>query len=261
MARVGTSFTSIEEARRNLDAEIPGWSFDAAVDHARTTWNNELNHIQVTGTSPDRIIFYTAMYHSMLLPRIFSDHDGSYPSFGGGQKLEHADGFTYYCDFSIWDTFRALHPLLTILEPSRELDMVKSLIAQGQQGTFLPIYPAWNSYTSEMVGDHADAIIADAYVKGIRGFDANEAYRLMQRNATVTPAPELYRGRRALASYLLHGYIPLEDKVPDAFQSQEQVSRTLDYAYDDFLVGQMAGWLGHSDDARVFSARARTTAG
>jgi predicted alpha-1,2-mannosidase len=200
------------------------------------------------------------MYHSMLLPRIFSDHDGAYPSFAGGQVLEHAEGFTYYCDFSIWDTFRALHPLLTILDPARELDMVKSLIAKGQQGMFLPIYPAWNSYTSEMIGDHADAIIADAYVKGIRGFDTGEAYHLMKRNATITPSQELYldgRGRRALDSYLRYGYIPLEDTVPDAFHKQEQVSRTLEYAYDDFLVGEMAGWLGHTDDARDFAARAQ----
>jgi predicted alpha-1,2-mannosidase len=259
-ARVGTSFTSLEEARRNLDAEISDWNFDRAVDRARAAWNKELSRIQVAGTSPDRIIFYTAMYHSMLLPRIFSDHDGAYPSFAGGQVLEHAEGFTYYCDFSIWDTFRALHPLLTILDPARELDMVKSLIAKGQQGMFLPIYPAWNSYTSEMIGDHADAIIADAYVKGIRGFDTGEAYHLMKRNATITPSQELYldgRGRRALDSYLRYGYIPLEDTVPDAFHKQEQVSRTLEYAYDDFLVGEMAGWLGHTDDARDFAARAQ----
>ena len=259
-ARVGTSFTSLEEARRNLDAEIPDANFDSAVSRARTAWSKELSRIQVAGNSPDRVIFYTAMYHSMLLPRIFSDRDGAYPSFAGGKVLEHAEGFTYYCDFSIWDTFRALHPLFTILDPARELDMVKSLIAKGQQGTFLPIYPAWNSYTSEMVGDHADAIIADAYAKGIRGFDAEEAYRLMKRNATITPSRELYldgRGRRALDSYLHYGYIPLEDKVPDAFHKQEQVSRTLEYAYDDFLVGEMAGWLGHPDDARVFAARAQ----
>ena len=259
-ARIGMSFTSLEEARKNLDAEIPGWDFDGVVKKARTAWTRELDHVQIAGDSADRVIFYTAMYHSMLLPRIFSDHDGSYRSFGGSQQLMHADGFTYYCDYSIWDTFRALHPLLTILDPSRELDMVKSLIAKGEQGAFLPIYPAWNSYTSEMVGDHADAIIADAYAKGIRGFDTEEAYRLMKRNATTSPSPDLYhdgRGRRALTSYLKYGYIPIEDKVTDAFHTQEQVSRTLEYAYDDFLVGQMASWLGHTNDARDFALRAQ----
>ena len=260
LARIGTSFTSLEEARRNLDAEIPDWDFNAVVARARAAWASEMNHIQVAGNSPDRIIFYTALYHSMLLPRIFSDRDGSYPSFAGGTQVQHAEGFTYYCDFSIWDTFRALHPLLTILDPPRELDMVKSLIAKGQQGKFLPIFPAWNSYTSEMVGDHADAIIADAYIKGIRGFDAEEAYRLMKKNATETAPPELYhdgRGRRALDSYMKYGYIPLEDHVLDAFHTNEQVSRTLEYAYDDFLVGQMAGWLGHTEDAKTFAARSQ----
>jgi predicted alpha-1,2-mannosidase len=139
--------------------------------------------------------------------------------------------------------------------------MVRTLIAKGEQGGFLPIYPAWNSYTSEMVGDHADAVIGDAYVKGIRGFDIAEAYRLMRQNAMQLPATrELYadgRGRRALDSYLKYGFIPLEDHVPDAFHKDEQVSRTLEYAYDDFVVGKMAQALGHSDDAAMFERRAQ----
>jgi len=258
IARIGTSFTSIEEARRNLKAEIPDWDFDAVVDRSRESWNSLLNRIQVAGNSPDKTIFYTALYHSLLLPRVFSDRSGTYPRFAGGQSIEHADGFTYYDDFSVWDTFRALHPMLTFLDPDRELDMIKSLLAKGEQGGFLPIFPAWNSYTSEMVGDHVDAIIADAYVKGIRGFDAEAAYRLMRKNATELPDHELYvdgRGRRGLASYLKYGYIPLEDHVVDAFHGNEQVSRTLEYAYDDFLVGEMAGWLGHKADAKLFAAR------
>jgi predicted alpha-1,2-mannosidase len=257
-ARIGTSFTSIDEARRNLRAEIPNWDFDAVVDRSRESWNSLLNRIQVAGSSPDKTIFYTALYHSLLLPRIFSDRSGAYPRFAGGQSIEHADGFTYYDDFSVWDTFRALHPMLTFLDTDRELDMIKSLLAKGEQGGFLPIFPAWNSYTSEMVGDHVDAIIADAYVKGIRGFDAEAAYQLMRKNATELPDHELYvdgRGRRGLTSYLKYGYIPLEDHVVDAFHGNEQVSRTLEYAYDDFLVGEMAGWLGHKDDAKLFAAR------
>jgi predicted alpha-1,2-mannosidase len=256
--RIGTSFTSIDEARRNLRAEIPNWDFDAVVNRSRESWSRLLDRIQVAGDSPDRTIFYTALYHSLLLPRVFSDRSGTYPRFAGGQSIEHADGFTYYDDFSVWDTFRALHPMLTFLDPDRELDMIKSLLAKGEQGGFLPIFPAWNSYTSEMVGDHVDAIIADAYVKGIRGFDAEAAYRLMRKNATELPDHELYvdgRGRRGLASYLKYGYIPLEDHVVDAFHGNEQVSRTLEYAYDDFLVGEMAGWLGHKADAKLFAAR------
>jgi predicted alpha-1,2-mannosidase len=258
--RIGTSFSSLDEARRNLAEEIPDWNFDAVVVRARTAWEAALGSIRIGGDSPDKTIFYTAMYHAMLVPRIFSDRSGTYPRFGGGQAIEMAHGFTYYCDYSVWDTFRAVHPLYTLIEPARDLDMVKSLLAKGEQGGFLPIFPAWNSYTSEMAGDHATAIIADAYVKGIRGFDVEAAYRLMKKNATEEPKTlELYkdgRGRRALDSYLKYGYIPLEDHVPYAFHKDEQVSRTLDYAYDDFEVSLLAQALGHAADAEIFAKRA-----
>ncbi|WP_432432219.1 GH92 family glycosyl hydrolase [Granulicella arctica] len=259
--RIGTSFTSLEEARRNLSEEIPDWNFDAAVARARMAWNKAFSVVQIHGISADRTIFYTALYHSMLAPRIFSDRSGTYPRFAGGQSIETAKGFTYYCDYSVWDTFRAVHPLLTILDPRRDADMVQSLIAKGEQGGFLPIFPAWNSYTSEMTGDHSVAIIADAYVKGIRGFDAEAAYRLMRKNATEEPdSLELYkdgRGRRGLESYLKYGYIPLEDHVPYAFHGNEQVSRTLDYAFDDYEVSVMAKALGHTEDAALFAKRAQ----
>jgi predicted alpha-1,2-mannosidase len=261
-ARIGTSFTSMDEAHRNLAAEIPSWNFDQVAAQTRALWETALGRIQIQDNSPKRRIFYTALYHSMLVPRTFSDVSGAYPSFAGNERTEIAKGFTYYCDFSLWDTFRALHPLYTIIDPARELDMVKSLIAKGQQGGFLPIYPAWNSYTSEMIGDHADSLIADAYLKGIRGFDIDEAYRLMRKNATELPATyESYvdgRGRRGLTSYLKLGYIPLEDTIPDTMlHHNEQVSRTLEYAYDDFLVGEMAQALGHTEDAVLFHRRAQ----
>jgi predicted alpha-1,2-mannosidase len=197
----------------------------------------------------------------MLLPRAFSDRSGTYPEFGGGVHVETAKGFTYYCDYSVWDTFRGVHPLLTLLQPQRDGDMVQSLVMKGKQGGFLPIFPAWNSYTSEMTGDYATAIITDAYMKGIRNFDVPEAYRLMRKNATEEPASlDAYkdgRGRRALDSYLKYGYIPLEDHVPYAFHKDEQVSRTLDYAFADHEVSLMATALGHTDDAQLFARRAQ----
>jgi predicted alpha-1,2-mannosidase len=256
--RVGTSFSSVEEARRNLNAEIPEWDFDKVAAAARSQWEGALGAIQIAGNAPERHIFYTALYHSLLLPRTFSDVDGSYPRFAGGGQIQTAQGFTYYDDYSIWDTFRALHPLLAIVDPKREGDMVESLVSAGTQGGFLPIYPAWNSYTSEMIGDHADAIIVDAYAKGIRNFDVEQAYRLMRRNATESPSQDDYvdgRGRRALVSYLKYGFIPLEDKVPFSFHQEEQVSRTLEYAYDDFLVGTLARVLGVEADAKSFLQR------
>ncbi len=259
--KVGTSFTSIEEARRNLDEEIPGWDLDRVAAASQKAWNEALSRLDIPGASESRRrVFYTALYHALLLPRTFSDSSGTYPGFAGSGRTEVARGFIYYDDFSLWDTFRALHPLLTIIEPDRTRDMVRSLIAKGRQGGWLPIFPAWNSYTQEMIGDHAVAMITDAYLKGIRGFDAEEAYRLMRRNATETPAStEQYvdgRGRRALPSYLKYGYIPLEDPVLEAFHRGEQVSRTLEYAYDDFALSRMAEALGKSDDAKMFRARA-----
>jgi len=258
--RIGTSFVSLDEARKNLKAEVADWDFDAVAEKAHQAWNLALGAVEIPGNSPDQVTFYTALYHAMLLPRTFSDVSGTYPKFADAQTTERAEGFTYYCDYSVWDTFRGVHPLFTILQPERDLDMVKSLIAKGEQGEYLPIFPAWNSYTTEMTGDHATAIITDAYVKGIRGFDAAAAYTLMRRNALDQPSFELYkngRGRRALDSYIRYGYIPLEDKVPYAFHANEQVSRTLDYAYDDFQVSVMAKELGHTEDAIRFAKRSQ----
>ena len=260
LVKIGTSFTSVEEARRNLDAEIPAWDFAHTADEARRSWNEVLSRIEIGGAAESQSrIFYTALYHAMLLPRIFSDAGGTYPMFAGEGRAAKAKGFTYYCDYSLWDTFRALHPLLAIIDPGRTSDMVRSLIVKGVEGGWLPNFPAWNSYTSAMIGDHGAAMIADAYVKGIRGFDAEAAYRLMRKNATESPAYALYadgRGRRALPAYLRYGFIPLEEPVKEAFHRGEQVSRTLEYAYDDFAVSEMAKALGKDADYRMFRARA-----
>ena len=261
-AKVGMSFTSLDEARRNLAAEIPGWNLEQVAGEARAQWNTALAKVQIDEPSAAKQrIFYTALYHALQLPREFSDVSGAYPEFAGGKHIEFARGFRYYADFSLWDTFRAEHPLLTILDPERDGEMVRSLILKGEQGGFLPIYPAWNSYTSEMVGDHADAVIGDAYVKGIRGFDIAEAYRLMRQNAMESPpsheASVDGEGRRGLRDYLRYGYIPLEDSIPDAFHQNEQVTRTLEYAYDDFVTGQIARALGKDADAALFAKRAQ----
>jgi predicted alpha-1,2-mannosidase len=259
-ARVGTSFVSVDEARKNLQAEIPDWDFARVEAASHAAWDKQLGKIEITADEKDRRVFYTALYHASQLPRVFNDADGSYPRFADGHAVETARGFTYYDDYSAWDTFRALHPLLTIIDVERTRDMAQSLIVKGQQGGFLPIFPAWNSYTSEMIGDHAAVIITDAYIKGIRGFDIDEAYRLMCKNATELPTSmDEYRdgkGRRALDSYLKYGYVPLEDKVPDAMHKQEQVSRTLEYAYDDFVLAELAHKLGKAEDEATFRKRA-----
>ena len=258
--KIGTSFTSLEEAEKNLDAENSGWSFDTTRGAAETAWRTLLQRIEVEGgTSAEQTVLYTALFHASLAPRVVSDSDGTYNGFGQEGKLHRAGkGSDYYDDFSLWDTFRALHPLLTILDPKREEQMVQSLIDKGDQGGFLPIFPTWNSYTSEMIGDHAVAVIYDAYAKGLRGFDVQDAYRLVLQNATVTPPHRDYvegKGRRALDSYEHYGFIPLEDEVLDAFHRREQVSRTLEYAYDDFIASQFADALGHRADAEALRKR------
>ena len=261
--RVGMSFVSVAEARQNLHAEISGWSFAATEQAVHTAWTQALGRVQISGNgsdgAPQRRIFYTALYHALLLPRTVSDDDGSYPAFNGNARTEHAQGFTDYDDFSLWDTYRAVHPLFTLLEPHRDTDMIRSLIAKGEQGGFLPIYPAWGSYTAEMTGDDADIVIADAWCKGLRDFPAAAAYALMRHNALTVATPAEARngeGRRGLARYLRLGYIPLEDHIPDAFHHNEQVSRTLEYAYDDWAISRMAAFLGHKQDAALFAARA-----
>ncbi len=258
--KVGTSFTSVAQAQKNLDAEIPGWDFDAVRAQAELAWNDALGVVTVEGgTEEERVMFYSALYHAMLLPRLFSDADGSYVGFADDDAVHTAEGFDYYADFSLWDTYRAVHPLLTLLAPQRAQDMVQSLLAKAEHGQWLPTFPSWNSYTSAMIGDHAIPVIVDAYMKGIEGFDAERAYAFMLKNATQTPDYAAYldgKGRRALQPYLDHGYLPMEEPVEEAFHKQEQVSRSLEYAYDDFVLAVMAGALGHEDDFQALMQRA-----
>lgn len=257
--RIGTSFTSIEAARANLGKEIPDWNFEAVRKSTEDVWNQTLGKVIVKGGSEeDYAKFYTALYHACQLPRIASDVDGSYQGFAQDTLIHKAEGFDYYDDFSMWDTYRALHPLMTILEPKRSLDMVKSLVLKAEQGGWMPIFPAWSQYTAAMIGDHVSTTIADAYMKGIKDFDIEKAYKYMRQNAFDTPSRELYvdgKGRRALQSYLKYGYIPLEDSVWDAFHRREQVSRTLEYAFDDYALSMVAKEIGKVEDYNILTKR------
>ncbi len=257
--KIGTSFTSIENARKNLEAEIPDWDFDKTKADLEKEWNDVLGRIDVEGgVKDDTTKFYTAMYHSLLHPRLYSDVNGDYPGFDGDSTIHNSQDFSYYDDFSSWDIFRAQMPLLSLITPHQYNDMIKSLIAKSEQGGWLPIFPMWNSYTSAMIGDHNSAIIADAAMKGF-DFDLEEAYKYMRKNAYETPENlDDYidgKGRRALESYLELGYIPLEEAVDYAFHKEEQVSRTLEYAYDDWAVAQVAKKLGKTNDYNDLMAR------
>lgn len=259
VVRLGTSFTSVDAARRNLTAEIGDAEFEQVRGRAERAWDNALGRVLVRGGSlAQRQAFYTAMYHALLLPRLYSDVDGAYPRFAGGASVERAEGFDYYDDYSLWDTFRALHPLLTLVQPERVPHMMRSLLAKAGQGGWLPNFPGWNSYTSAMIGDHGASVLADAWVKGVRGFDGETALRALVKNATESPPAADYldgRGRRALGDYLSLGFLPLEQDVSEAFHKREQVSRTLEYAYDDFAVGALARALGRADVAAAFARR------
>lgn len=260
LVKVATSFTSIDNARKNLACEIPGWDFNEVRQASSDTWNQTLGQIAVKGNNEEKVKFYSALYNAHFLPRTFSDVDGSYPKFNGGGQIMKMDHGTYYCDFSQWDTYRAVHPLFSILNPSRNGDMAHSLVLKGQQGGWLPIFPSWNSYTAAMIGDHCIAMIGDAIIKDAPGFDYEEAYTLMRKNAfEANPDSGSYRdgkGRRAMESYLKYNYVPLEDQVMEAFHRREQVSRTLEYAYDDFVLSQVAKKLGKTDDYKALIKRA-----
>ncbi|MGK7393708.1 MAG: GH92 family glycosyl hydrolase [Candidatus Cyclobacteriaceae bacterium M3_2C_046] len=258
--RCGTSFTSLEHARANLKAEIEHWDFDQVKSETEQEWEKTLSQIVVEGSDQDKEMFYSALYHAKLLPRIFSDQDGSYTGFGQDSSLYQAQG-NYYVDFTTWDSYRAVHPLMTIIDPERTRDIVRSVIQKAEQGGWLPIFPCWNNYTAGMIGDHLVSVIGDAYLKGIEDFDLAKAYRYMRQNAFSSPTSwEEYtdgKGRRALDSYLKYGYIPLEDSVKEAFHKQEQVSRTLEYAYDDYVLSQVARKMKHEDDHQTLLKRAQ----
>ena len=256
--RAASSFVSKEGCSLNMDAELNGKSFENVMEETAGQWTDRLHSIDVE--SPDTALvrqFYGALYRASFLPRLLSDTDGAYPRFADGTPT--GGERDTYTDFSMWDTYRALHPLYNIIDPEKSADMMQSLVNMYAEGGWLPIFPCWNSYTAAMIGDHCSVTLADAYVKGIRNFDAEKAYEGMRQNATQTPASfEDYKngkGRRALTSYLKYGFIPMEDGVKEAFHTDEQTSRTLEYAFDDFAVAVMAKQLGQDKDAANFMKR------
>jgi len=255
--KVGISYTSIEQARLNLETEIPGWDFARIKESARTKWTNALGKIDVQMDPADddnyrhqkMVTFYTALYHSLLFPAIFSDVDGKYR--GLDDAVHTAKDFAYRSDFSLWDTFRAEMPLLTLIDPVRSNDAVNTMINQYEQGGWMPTPQQFgNSYTNDMIGDHPVVVILDAWMKGIRNFDLQKAYEGVRKNAMETP-PDNHRskGRRGLDSYLKYGYVPY-DKI------RESVSRTLEYAFNDWCVAQMAKAAGKMEDYELFMKRA-----
>ena len=278
--RAASSFTSKKNACDNLVGETAGgFDFDDFILKAETIWCDRLHAIDVESKDVAKVNqFYGALYRASFLPHEMSDVYGSYPTFSKGKVeiLDSSDSSalddsadiadvlyvdtacvdsiatipTIYGDFSMWDIYRAELPLYNIITPTLSGDMMQSLVNMYKEGGWMPIFPCWNSYTAAMIGDHSGVALADAYVKGIRSFDAKTAYEGMRKNAFESPKTfEEYKngmGRRALNSYLRYGYIPMEDSVKEAFHTNEQTSRTLEYAFDDFAVAQLAKALAES---------------
>lgn len=266
LVKAATSFTGIDGAWRNLLAEIPGWDFLGTRLALDSIWQDELRTINVEDSDEAKVTqFYGALYRTAFEPHAISDVDGRYPAFASGQPMmpdSASAGRTRYMDFSMWDIYRAESPLLLLLHPQLASDMIQSLGGMYREGGWMPIFPCWNSYTAAMIGDHAASLVADAVVKGLHRthpFDLQTVYEGLRQNAFQSP--KTYQdyadgmGRRALKSWLRYGYIPLEDSVKEAFHTHEQVSRTLEYAYDDYCVAQVAKALGQKKDYDILMRR------
>jgi predicted alpha-1,2-mannosidase len=249
LIRVGISYTGIEGARKNLQKEIPDWDFDRVKNDAREIWNRELKRIIIEGASNDqKEIFYTAVYHSLLAQYISQDVDGKYPGMDG--KIHEAKGFDYYGSFSCWDTYRTEHPLLTLIAPEHVNDIVKSILAKINDYGWLPAQHFLNVFGDRMVGDHLIPIVVDAYLKGYRDYDIEMIYKAMRIKALESPKPPvpLYAGRPGLNYYMELGYLPVD-------KTTESVSVTMEMAYDDWCIAQLANELGKKEDYALFMKR------
>jgi len=241
LVKVALSAVSIASARKNLEAEIPHWDFNKTKHAAEQVWNKELSKINITSDEETKHIFYTALYHSCIAPNVFSDVDGSYR--GTDLQVHKTNAFDNYTVFSLWDTYRATHPLFTLVNQERSNDFIKTFINQYKIGGQLPVWELAGTYTGCMIGYHSIPVIVDAYLKGIRDFDVAKAYEAMLYSAN--------KNHLGLASYKKNGFIAANDET-------ESVSKTLEYAYDDWCIAQIAKELGKKADYKKFTERAQS---
>ena len=238
-AKVGISFVSTERARENVEQEAPAWNFDAVRRASVRAWNQALSKIRLRGeTASKRIQFYTAMYHTMLMP---SDRTGENP---GWQSTEP----NYDDYYAIWDTFRSSSPLLTLIAPDRQRDLIRSLIDIYRQTGYMPDARSGNDNGRTQGGSNADVVVADAYVKGLTGIDYPTAFEAMLKDATVPPSDPQKEGRGGIPDYNTKGYISLA--------YERSGSRTVEYAYDDFAIAEVACGLHRPVEAKLFATRA-----
>ncbi|KAF0200668.1 MAG: hypothetical protein FD170_3283 [Bacteroidetes bacterium] len=240
--KVSLSAVDSDGAYKNLKAEIPGWNFDEIRKQSQDTWNKELSKIKVKGGDKDQNkVFYSSMYHAFLQPNTFMDVDRRYR--GMDRNIHTAEDFTNYTVFSLWDTYRTWHPLMTIIEQERTNDFVKTMLNMYDKGGLLPVWELAGNETWCMIGNHGISVIADAWMKGIRGYDGNKALEAMVHSAA--------QDHFGLDVYKKYGYIPGD-------KEHESISKTLEYAYDDWCVAVMAKDLGSEEIYREYMRRAQS---
>ena len=232
LVKTGLSAVDEEGAEKNLQTEIPGWDFNRVRKSASSEWNKELSVINASVSDPEVLkVFYTAMYHSMIAPYIYSDLDGRYRGADG--KIHQSDKFTNYTVFSLWDTFRAAHPLFTVVQPGRVADMINAMLNIYLEQGKLPVWSLMANETNTMIGYHSVPVIADAITKGIEGFDYELAFEAAKHSSLLD-----FEG---LDHFREYGYIPAD-------LENESVSKTLEYCYDDWCIAQMAMILGKEEE-------------
>ena len=240
LLKVALSYVGEEGALANLSSEVPHWAFHQIREEARRGWERELKKIQVEGGSEEeRRTFYTSLYRTRLAPILFEDVDGRYRGADG--EIHRADGYRKHAIYSLWDTFRAQHPLFTLIDPDRVDDLIESMLSYYDEYGLLPVWSLVGNETNTMTGHHAVPVITDAYKKGYRGFDADKALEAMVKSAR--------QDHRGLEYYKAFGYIPTE-------LENESVTKTLEYSFDDWAVASLARELGHTEVANEFSAKA-----
>ncbi len=239
--KIGISAVDEEGAKKNLEGEIGNQTFEQVKKTAQDFWEEQLEKIVIEGENEDyKTNFYTSMYHVALAPNLYQDVDGRYR--GMDLEIHKSKNFDYYTVFSLWDTYRAAHPLYTIIEQEKTNDFINTFLAKYDEGGIMPIWDLSACYTGCMIGYHAVPVIADAYLKGLRDYDVEKAFEAMKHSAN--------QDKLGLESYKSLGYIPVE------FES-ESVSKTLEYAYDDWTIAQMAKDLGKDEDYKIFTERAQ----
>ncbi len=241
-AKISISSATVDGARRNMAAELPGWDFEATRSAASKGWNEWLSRFSVEGTEDEKTNFYTSFYHALIQPNNIADVDGAYRDANG--RLASAEGGKFFSTFSCWDIYRAASSLYTLAAPEMVSPFVRSLVSQAEVQGFLPIWPVWGKETYCMVGNHAVSIIAEAYRKGLRDYDAERAFAAIKRTQTVS-----HGAKSDWELYNRYGYLPT-DSV-----EAESVSSTLESVYDDYCAWDMARLMGKKEDARYFARR------